>query len=232
MNAQEPRVRPGQELSDAEQVHMLAEIDAEIARERATARRAGERLTGSVLLAVGLVGWIASLALLVDKIYLLSHPGAQLSCDVNPLISCGTIMETWQASAFGFPNMALGLSGFAIMGVIGAIWVSGSEVPAWMRYAQLAGMVFAFGFVHFLAFSAVFDIRALCPWCMVVWASIAPMFFVSLARAIETADVPLVGALAMVLRRWVLLTVLWYVAMVLVIFFGFQQQWLAMVGIA
>lgn len=224
--------RPGPDApSDLEQAEMLAEIEEELAQERRSRRRAGERLTGGVLLAFGLLGWIASLALLVDKIYLLSHPGAQLSCDINPLISCGTIMETWQASAFGFPNMALGLTGFAVMGVVGALWLTGGEVPAWLRYAQLGGMVFAFGFIHFLAISAIFDIRALCPWCMVVWGASAPMLFVSLARAVESGDIPLVGPIAAVLRRWLMLTIAWYALVAVTIFFGFQSAWLQMLGV-
>src|SRR5690625_7211619 len=73
-------------------------------------------LVGTVLLIGALVGWIASLNLTVDKMYLLEHPDAELACDINPLISCGNVMMTWQAEALGIPNMAIGLGGFAIMG--------------------------------------------------------------------------------------------------------------------
>ena len=196
--------------SDADDAALLAEIDAELAAERKGRRRAGDRTVGAVLVVGGLAGWIAALALFMDKIFLLENPGAQLGCDINPFISCGTVMMTWQASALGIPNMAVGLGGFAIMGAIGALMLSRAALPRWFRWARLGGMTFAFALVHFLAVSAIFVIRALCPWCMVVWAATAPMFFASLASQVESGDLRVPAPLAGVLRRWVLLTIAWY----------------------
>src|SRR5699024_1787290 len=146
------------ELTEAQ---LLAEIDAELAAEIAARPRAGTMLVGTVLLIGALVGWIASLNLTVDKMYLLAHPDAELAC--------GTVMVPWRAEALGIPTVAIGLGGFAIMGVLGAVMLSGAALPAWMRWARLGGMAFALGYVHFLAYSAIFVIRSLCPWCMVVW---------------------------------------------------------------
>src|SRR5699024_795079 len=63
---------------------LLAEIDAELAAERSSTPRAGQRVTGLVLLIGALIGWIASLELQVGKEFLLSNPGESLACDVNP----------------------------------------------------------------------------------------------------------------------------------------------------
>lgn len=210
---------------------LRAEIDAELAAERDARRRAPMRTTGIVLLIGAIVSWLAALVLLVERMHLLQDPGARLGCDINPFISCGSVMTTWQASAFGFPNMALGLGGFAIMGGSGALLASRAALPRWYRWAVLGGMAFALAFVHFLAISAIFDIRALCPWCMVVWAMTAPMALVMLAHMIEEGDLPLRGALGRVLRRWVPLTLAWYALVVLVILAVFWRQWLAMLGV-
>lgn len=211
---------------------LRAEIDAELAAERRDRRRAPSGVTGAVLLIGGAVAWIAALMLTIDKLYLLANPGASLACDVNPFISCGSVMMSWQASAFGIPNMAIGLAGFAIMGATGALLASRAVLPTWYRWATLGGMAFAFAFIHFLAYSAIFVIRALCPWCMVVWAMTAPMFFATLAHSIESGLIPLRGPLAGVLRRWVLLTVLWYALVILVIAVAFWGQWLTWFGLA
>lgn len=210
---------------------LRAEIDAELAAERAAAPRAGQRLVGLVLLIGGLVGWIASLELQVGKEYLLAHPGASLACDVNPFISCGNVMMTWQSTALGIPNQAIGLGGFAIMGVLGALMASGTQLPSWVRWARLGGMTFAVGYVHFLAISTIFLIRALCPWCMVIWSVTAPMFFATLARTIESGDLRVPGPLAGLLRRWVVLSLLWYLLVVVVIALAFRRQWLVMLGL-
>ena len=224
--------RPLETSRDAEdEAALRAEVDAEIAAERAARPRASDRVAGLVLLLGGLVGWFASLELQVGKEFLLANPGASLSCDVNPFISCGSVMMTWQSAALGIPNMAIGLAGFALMSAIGALMLSRTALPAWFRWARLGGMAFAFGYVHFLAISAIFVIRALCPWCMVIWTVTAPMFFATLARTIENGDLRLPAPLAGVLRRWVLLSAAWYLLVVLVIAAAFWQQWLVVLGI-
>ena len=228
MNETPPPDSPGTGADDAA---MLAQIDAELAAERLARPRAGQRLTGLVLLLGGLIGWIASLELQVGKEFLLANPGASLGCDVNPFISCGNVMMTWQSSALGIPNMAIGLAGFAIMAAAGALMVSGTQLPTWFRWARLGGMTFAFGYIHFLAISAIFVIRALCPWCMVIWTVTAPMFFATLARTIEHGDLKLPAPLAGLLRRWVLLTVLWYLLVIVVIAAAFWRQWLVVLGL-
>ena len=215
-----------------DEAQLLAEIDAELAAERREAPRAGDRLVGAVLLIGGLIGWIASLALTIDKLFLAANPGASLACDINPLISCGSVMMTWQSEALGIPNMAIGLGGFAIMGVLGSLMLSGTALPPWMRWSRLGGMTFAIGYVHFLAVSTIFVIRALCPWCMVIWTVTAPMFFATLARTVESGDLKLPPVLAGILRRWMLLSLAWYLLVIVVIFAAFFAQWMTMLGLS
>ncbi|ATG51844.1 hypothetical protein CFK38_10155 [Brachybacterium vulturis] len=226
---------PTTDPAGADDVHdeaaLLAEIDAELAAERSAKPRAGQRVTGLVLLIGALVGWIGSLELQVGKEFLLANPGASLACDVNPFISCGNVMMTWQSSALGIPNMAIGLGGFAIMGAIGALMASGTRLPTWCRWARLGGITFAFGYVHFLAISTIFVIGALCPWCMVIWTVTAPMFFATLAHTIESGELRIPAPLANLLRRWVVLTLGWYLLVIVVIALAFRQQWLVMLGL-
>lgn len=222
---------PGDD-ADPDDEQLIAQIDAELAAEDASRPRAGSRLTGAVLLIGGLAGWIAALSLLIDKLFLLANPGANLACDINPFISCGDVMTTWQAEALGIPNMAIGLAGFAIMGAIGSLMLSSATLPAWFRWARLGGTAFAFAFVHFLVVSAIFVIHALCPWCMVVWAATAPMFFATLAHTVEGGDLRPPAPLARVLRHWVVLTLVWYALVVVIIGAGFFDQWMVVLGLA
>ncbi|MGY5764674.1 vitamin K epoxide reductase family protein [Brachybacterium sp. DNPG3] len=216
---------------DPNEAELLAEIDAELAAERSAAPRASAPLTGAVLLVAGLVAWIAAMTLMVDKLYLLENPGATLGCDINPFISCGNVMMTWQSDALGVPNMAIGLAGYAIMGVLGSLMISGMRLPTWMRWARLGGMTFAFAFIHFLAYSALYVIKALCPWCMVVWTATAPMFFATLAHTIEDGDLRLPRPLANILRHWIVLSLLWYLLVIVLIALAFLPQWMTMLGL-
>lgn len=210
---------------------LLQEIDAELKEERLNKRKASTKLTGLVLLVGAIVAWIAALQLLVDKLFLLQNPGATLGCDINPFISCGSVMMTWQASAFGIPNMAIGLAGFAIMGVVGSLMISNVKLPQWFNWAALGGMTFAFGFIHFLSYSAIFIINALCPWCMVIWIAVDFMFFAKLAETVEQKKLHIKYKWLNILRHWIVLSFLWCILVVSVIFIQFFDQWMIMLGI-
>lgn len=222
-----------QHSTDAEdEAALRTEIDAELARERAERRRAPARLQGAVLLIGGVLSWIAAVALMNDKLFLLENPNASLGCDVNPFVSCGTVMTTWQAATFGVPNMVLGIAGYALMAAIGSLLLSRAALPPWFRWATLGGMAFAFLFLHFLAISAIFVIGALCPWCMVVWAATGPMFFVTLANLVEDRLLRPGAVRAGILRHWVVLAAIWYLLVIVAIAIEFGMRFLTWFGLA
>ena len=57
----------------------------------------------------GAAGLLASWVITIDKFKLLEDPNFMPGCSLNPVVSCGNIMKSDQASAFGFPNPMLGL---------------------------------------------------------------------------------------------------------------------------
>ncbi|HEY2089307.1 MAG TPA: vitamin K epoxide reductase family protein, partial [Mycobacterium sp.] len=61
------------------------------------------------ILIAGVIGLIASATLTVEKIELLLNPAYVPSCNLNPIVSCGSVMTTPQASALGFPNSLIGI---------------------------------------------------------------------------------------------------------------------------
>ncbi len=69
------------------------------------------RLLPWLLLLGGLIGLTASAVLTVEKIAILRDPAYVPSCSINPVLSCGSVMTTPQAEAFGFPNPLLGGTG-------------------------------------------------------------------------------------------------------------------------
>lgn len=123
-----------------------------------------------LLVVAGLIGLIASFILLSEKIHLLKTPDAQLSCNINPIISCGSVIQSKQAEAFGFANPIIGLISFAVIITIGMGMLAGAKYKRWFWLGLEAGTIFGIAFVHWLFYQAVFNIQALCPFCMVVWA--------------------------------------------------------------
>ncbi|MEN3124188.1 vitamin K epoxide reductase family protein, partial [Janibacter sp. LM] len=56
---------------------------------------------GWLYLVGGLIGLLCAVVLLVEKIELLKNPDYVPSCSINPILSCGSVMVTPQADAFG-----------------------------------------------------------------------------------------------------------------------------------
>jgi len=141
---------------------------------RSTPTRADRGL--AVLLVVcGALGLAASAVLTVDKIRLLQNPGYTPSCNINPVISCGSVMRTAQAEAFGFPNSLIGLAAFAAVLAVGVGLLAGAVYRRWFWVGLQVGTVIGLGFVLWLIDQALYEIGALCPYCMVVWAVVLPL---------------------------------------------------------
>ena len=134
------------------------------------------RGVGLLLLVGGVVGLIASFVLTVDKIHLLQDPSYVPGCTINAEFSCGSVMTSLQASLFGFPNSLIGLVGFAVVMVLGALVLAGSELPRWIWWGLQMGALAAVVFVHWLMVQSIFDIQALCLYCMAVWTVTIPIF--------------------------------------------------------
>ncbi len=130
---------------------------------------------GRGLLVLGAIGLYAAFALTVDKIKILRDPDFVPGCDLNPVLSCGSVMRTEQAEVFGFPNPLLGLVGFGIVVAVGALLATGSRPARGVVVGLAAGSLAGATFVHWLAFQSLYRIGALCPWCLVVWAVTIPI---------------------------------------------------------
>ncbi len=136
-------------------------------RQDKTEERSNKWIFG-VLLAFGITGLIASFTLAVEEFHLIKHPDAVLSCSFNLVLNCATVMKTWQASVFGFPNMYIGLIGFPMVIMIALLGLSKTVFPRWFLIGAEIGIVFWTLFAYWLFFNSVYAIEVLCPWCLVV----------------------------------------------------------------
>jgi uncharacterized membrane protein len=168
------------------------------------------------VLIAGVAGLASALTLTVEKITMLSNPSYVPSCSINPVLSCGSVMVTPQASAFGFPNPLIGIVGFTVVVVTGVLAVGRIPLPRWYWLGLAGGTALGVVFVHWL-------IGALCPYCMVVWAVTIPLLVVVSSIALQ----PLGGqAIARVLYSWRWsLVALWFAALILLIIVRFWYYW-------
>lgn len=178
----------------------------------------------------GAIGLIASFVLTIDKIKLLINPAYVPSCNLNPLISCGSVMQTTQAHAFGFMNSLIGLVGFGVVICIGAMMLAGADkLKRWFWLGLQAGATFGFVFIHWLAFQSIYRIHALCPYCMVVWAVTATIFWYVTLWNLRTGVIKTPkrcrGTVAFMQRHHGDLLLLWFLVITGLILNHFWYYW-------
>lgn len=175
------------------------------------------------VLIAGVVGLIAAVTLTVEKIEILIDPSYVPSCSINPVLSCGSVMVTPQASAFGFPNSLIGIVGFTVVVVSGVLAVARVNLPRWYWSGLAVGTLLGTVFVHWLIFQSLYRIGALCPYCMVVWTVTIPLLAVVGSLALRSAQAT---GVAGVLHQWRWsLVALWFTAVILLILVRFWDYW-------
>ena len=144
------------------------------------------------LIWTGILGWFAAFSLTLERIHLAADPTASLSCDMNVWISCAKVMLTPQAKLFGFPNPIIGLGAFVFPIAVGFAILAGAQFKLWFWRLFTLGVSLGFAFVIWLFIQTNYVIHALCPYCMVAWIAMIPMFWkvFTWAGAEGVIDVP------------------------------------------
>ncbi|MET9491710.1 vitamin K epoxide reductase family protein [Nocardia sp. NPDC006630] len=173
------------------------------------------------LLLGGLIGWAASVTLLVDKFKLYTEPGFKPLCSIDQTISCTTVMDSDQAAAFGFPNPIIGVVGYSVVVTLGVLAIANVGLPRWVWGGLWVGLAAGMGFIGWLIYQAVFLIHALCPWCMVVWA-VTPLLLAVVTGQLWGNSR---GVLQIVVEwRWTVVAI-YYAVVILIVYIQFQDYW-------
>nr|WP_227993484.1 vitamin K epoxide reductase family protein [Pseudactinotalea sp. HY160] len=175
-------------------------------------RAPGGREFGWVALITGLLGLWASASLAIDYINrLVFGQDYVAACDINPMIGCGLFLDSDAASAFAIPNVVVGVAAFPVVITLAMLLLSRVELPRWIWRGAVVGGLFGIGFVTWLQYQALFVLSGLCPYCLVIWAVMIPLFVHIVARAGEAGALGFSAGVArqLVRNRWIIV-VLWY----------------------
>ncbi|MHA6626594.1 vitamin K epoxide reductase family protein [Pseudonocardia sichuanensis] len=145
------------------------------------------RAIGWILTGAGGIGTLAAFALILDRIALLEDPAHVPSCSINPLLSCGPVMDSPQAEVFGFPNPLIGLVAFPVVATTGIVVLAGVALPRWYWLGMQAGTTAGVVFVHWLIAQSLYRIGALCPYCIAVWIVTITAFWYLTLHNLATA---------------------------------------------
>jgi uncharacterized membrane protein len=178
------------------------------------------------VLIAGVIGLAASMTLTVEKLKTLLDRAYVPSCNINPVVSCGSVMATPQASVFGFPNPLIGIAAFTVVVVSGALAVTKVLLPQWYWIGLTIGALVGAGFVHWLIFQSLYRIGALCPYCMVVWVATVSLLVVTASIAVHPVLESRESTVVRTLYRWRWsIATLWFTAVFLLIVVRFWTYW-------
>ncbi|WP_371812766.1 vitamin K epoxide reductase family protein [Saccharopolyspora sp. ASAGF58] len=178
----------------------------------------------------GVIGFAGSFALTLEKLQKLANPGYVPTCSINPIISCGSVMDSAQAAVFGFPNPLIGVASFPVVVAAGVVVLAGFRPPRWFWLGMQLGATLAVAFIHWLVVQSLYEIGALCPYCMIVWIVTIPLFWYTTLHNLEAGNFGGGKSLGAALRRFhsVVLAV-WYLVIVVLILQAFWDYWTTLV---
>lgn len=178
---------------------------------------------GLIMSVTGAIGLWSAIILTIEKLNIAADVNYVPSCSINPVVSCGKVIGSAQASAFGFPNSLIGIASFAAIIAIGMALVAKADFAQWFWRGLQAGVVFGLGFVTWLMYQSIAVIGALCPYCLVVWAVMIPLFVYVTSYNLDQNNLGVFAHKKIFTE--VQLTVLLYVAVGLIILVRFWDYW-------
>lgn len=146
------------------------------------------------LIVSGLIGLLASFQLTLDKFRLLENPEAKLSCDLGLFISCQPNLNSPQGSVFGFPNPLIGIACFVAPIAIGVGILAGARFVRWFWLLFNVGITAALVLVIWFIGQSLFVLGTLCPWCLVTWLVVIPMFWTVTLFNLKTGHIPVAAS--------------------------------------
>lgn len=179
-----------------------------------------------LLIITGALGLWASLIITLDKIELLKDPNFKPACSLNPIISCGSVMQSAQANAFGFPNPIIGLSAFAVVVGLGVGLLAGARYRRWYWIGLNIGTLLGAVFCMWLMSQSLYVINSLCLWCTLTWCVTILMFWYTTVHNIKHDIIRLPEGLRRpVLEFHWVVPVLWYGVIALLILTKWWSYW-------
>ncbi len=126
-----------------------------------------------VMLAASGIALVVSFVLSAETLQMAREPGKLLSCDVNAVLSCSAVADSWQSeivkfAGLSYPNAFFGIAAESVFCTIAVIGLARMRMPRWFAACTWFGSLAALAYSYWLTSQSLFVINALCPWCLVL----------------------------------------------------------------
>jgi uncharacterized membrane protein len=181
-----------------------------------------------ILLALLALG--ASIAALYVHYQYLTNPGYSSFCDVSATVSCQQVLESSYARVGNIPVASGGAIWSGLVLLLAVFGLRQRTSPTASRVAAYIFVLATIGLaaVFYFAYASFFVLKAACPLCMTIYASVIGIFLVSATAAGPVSELPgRLGADLNDLRRsrmGATMAAVWLVAAVGLIFLFPREQ--------
>ena len=145
---------------------------------------------GILFVVLGAIGLVAAFALTVEKFHALEFPGDKAACDFSLIVQCTVNLNSAQGAVLGFPNPIIGLVSWPVVITIGMALLARARFARWFWIGLNVGVVGALAFVIWLMYQSIHILATLCPWCMLTWAVVIPLFWIVTLNNLRQGHLP------------------------------------------
>jgi len=112
------------------------------------------------------LGVVAAFWQTLEKLTLIKNKDAVLQCNISKVFSCSNVLNSHQASVFGFPNSIMCLILFVIFLSVALVGLTGGAVSKKMRLSVQGLSLFTLGFALWFLYQSTYNIGAICIFCV------------------------------------------------------------------
>lgn len=151
--------------------------------------------TYAVMLVASAVALIASFILSAETLVMARNPGMKLGCDVNGVVSCSSVAQSWQSeiikfAGMSFPNAFFGIAAESVFVTVAVIGMVRVAVPRWFAACTWLGGLAALAYAYWLFTQSMYVIHALCPWCLLLMFSTTIQFMALSHATVAVQGIP------------------------------------------
>jgi len=128
-----------------------------------------------ILIITSIVGLVASGVLTYDQVQIWQTPSYSAPCNLDPVLSCSSVINSKQGHVFGIPAPFLGLVMFPALATLGVVLASGVKLKRWLWYGLQITVSGGVVFALWLFWISLYKVNALCPFCLVTDVAVYTM---------------------------------------------------------
>jgi uncharacterized membrane protein len=130
------------------------------------------------ILTIGsILGLLSSSMLIYDQVKIWQNPAYAPSCNINPVLACGSIISSGEGKVLGIPGPFIGLVVFAALATVGTALLAGAKLKRWFWIGLQAGVSIGAAVAVWMFWLSLYRIHALCPFCLGVDVVVYTIFW-------------------------------------------------------